>query len=303
MGRPAANAGRQLTVIGVLAALVAFGCPVWADTGWFGERVPEALRVGTSHGDYVHGVDAAAMVYVPAGYFLRGTTKAEAEALSDHFGDFFGVEMPQRSIYLPAYYVDKFEVTNRQYGVFLGALERGDVHTLHRNAPPDKNYTPTYWRDSRLNGPEHPVTAVDWYDAYAYCRWAGKELPTEAQWEKAARGNDGRRYPWGEEMRRDRTALQNGSTVPVGSRPCPECAHGLLEMSGNVWEWTQSPFQPYPFDEGDRGDMDADALWVMRGGSFTDPARNLRTTTRGGADPGARRPFIGFRVALSPPRP
>ena len=75
-------------------------------------------------------------------------------------------------------------------------------------------------------------------------------------------------------------------------------------MSGNVWEWTRSPFQPYPFDEGaDRVDLEADALWVMRGGSFTDPARNIRTTTRGGADPGARRPFIGFRIALAPPRP
>ena len=75
-------------------------------------------------------------------------------------------------------------------------------------------------------------------------------------------------------------------------------------MAGNVWEWTRSPYQPYPFDDADDASgLDADALWVMRGGGFADPARLVRTTARGAAEPGARRPFIGFRVALVPPRP
>ena len=89
----------------------------------------------------------------------------------------------------------------------------------------------------------------------------------------------------------------------MGQFSCPECAHGLSDMSGNVWELTRSPLQPYPYDPGDdRANLEADALWVMRGGHYGDPARLVRTTVRGGADPGARRPFIGFRVAVVPPK-
>ena len=103
MGRPTAAVSRRLAAIGLLALLVAFGHPARADTGWSGERMPEALVTGAARGDYVHTRDGGAMVYVPAGYFLRGTTKARAAALGRQFGDFFEVETPQRSIYLSAY--------------------------------------------------------------------------------------------------------------------------------------------------------------------------------------------------------
>ena len=86
----------------------------------------------------------------------------------------------------------------------------------------------------------------------------------------------------------------------MGTYGCPECPFDLHDMAGNVWEWTRSPYQPYPYDEADDGEgLEADALWVMRGGSFGDPAHFVRAANRGGADPGARRPFIGFRVALT----
>jgi formylglycine-generating enzyme required for sulfatase activity len=198
-------------------------------------------------------------------------------------------------------------VTVAQYGAFLDAASHPLVDARALQAPPD-----------------HPVTFVSWTDAVAYAAWLdgalrtakadlppeiarrldegwSVALPTEAQWEKAARGDDGRIWPWGMEPRRDRANFGSRGTTPVGSFPCPECPYPVLDMSGNVWEWTRSPYQPYPYDESDDdAGLQAEALWVMRGGSFGDTGQHVRAANRGGADPGARRPFIGFRVALVP---
>jgi formylglycine-generating enzyme required for sulfatase activity len=172
--------------------------------------------------------------------------------------------------------------------------------------------------------PDLPVAHVAWTDALAYARWLDGRLrasdrtppeiaaslragwrislPTEAQWEKAARGTDGRVFPWGDEPRAERAAFGVRGPVPVGTYGCPECPYDLYDMAGNVWEWTRSPYQPYPYDEADDHlDLESEALWVMRGGSFGDPPRHVRAANRGGADPGARRPFLGFRVAIVPP--
>ena len=246
---------------------------------------------------------ALGFVEVPAGPFPMGADPTtDAEAFDN---ERWSPTSAQGTVNLPAYLIGRYEVTVAQFAAFVAA-------TGFPAAP------------RALEAPaDHPVANVSWPDALAYCRWIDATLrdarqtppelaerlrmgwrvtlPSEAEWEKAARGTDGRRYPWGDEMRRRRADPRSGA-APTGSVPCPECAYGLLDMSGNVWEWTRSPLQPYPFDDGDRGDLDADALWVMRGGSFTDPPRNLRTSTRGGADPGARRGFIGFRLAISPPR-
>ena len=330
MGRRAADVGRRLAFFGVLAALVVFGCPLWADTGWHGERMPEALRVGASQGVYLHDGDGAAMVYVPAGYFLRGTTNAEAEELSGPFGDFFGVETPRRSLYLSAYYVDKFEVTNRRYGVFLEAVKRGEVRDLHPSTPPDKNYTPPYWRDSRLNGPEHPVTAVDWYDAYAYCRWAGKELPTEAQWEKAARGRDGLTYPWGDTWEKgfsNNIEVALGDTVvderhwllllgnldvdalsvltlPVGSFPAGASPYGAHDMGGNLYEWVRDRYiKDYYRDAPSHdppGPTEPSPYRVLRGGCWSSHRAKIRAAYRNYDEAEDRHLEIGFRCILRP---
>ena len=217
----------------------------------------------------------------------------------------FDNERPEHTVDVPAFLIARHEVTSGEYKKFA---QSGKWSVDQRALQIADN---------------HPVAFVSWTDALAYCRWLEVQLksspgtssrvaqalrdgwrvtlPTEAEWEKAARGIDRRRFPWGDEPRRDRANFASSATVPAGSVACPECAHGLADMAGNVWEWTRSPLQPYPYDESDdRSNLDADALWVMRGGGFADPSPQLiRTTTRGAAEPGARRPFIGFRVVIS----
>lgn len=247
-----------------------------------------------------------AFVEIPGGAFTMGVgTDVDAQAFDN---ERWSPAAGQGTVDQPAFFIARTETTVAQFGAFVRATNR----------PMDAR---------ALEGPaDHPVTFVSWPDAVAYCRWlettlkenpgqhamlAGRlgagwrvRLPTEAQWEKAARGGDGRRYPWGPEPRRDRANFESAGVAAVGQFPCPECPYGLQDMSGNVWEWTSSPYQPYPYTEADdRANLQADALWVIRGGHYGDPARMMRTTVRGGAEPGARRPFIGFRVALVDPSP
>jgi len=238
-------------------------------------------------------------VEIPAGAFTMGADPATDPRAFDN--EKWSPAQGEGTVDLPAFLIARHEVTVAQFAAFVTAAKvRVDPNAL-------------------AGQPTHPVTFVTWPTAIAYCRWlegalarapgvvgdrlrAGwrVRLPTEAQWEKAARGGDRRAYPWGDQPRKDRGNFEGTGTTPVGQFACPECAYGLTDMSGNVWEWTSSPYQPYPYDPSDdRANLDADALWVMRGGHFGDPARQVRTTTRGAADPGARRAFIGFRVALS----
>jgi formylglycine-generating enzyme required for sulfatase activity len=241
-------------------------------------------------------------VEIPAGPFIMGSALAPAfenERWSPAAGD--------GTVDLAAFLIARLDVTGRQFAAFAAA-------------------TGWHAEPRALSGPaDHPVAHVSWTDALAYGRWLEGQLnassstpprvaqalrdgwhvtlPTEAQWEKAARGGDRRVYPWGDAPRRDRGNFEGGGTTPAGQFACPECPYGLADMSGNVWEWTRSPYQPYPYDErDDRSGLEADALWVIRGGHFGDPARLVRTTARGAAEPGARRPFIGFRVVIAPPR-
>ena len=242
-------------------------------------------------------------VEIAAGSFLIGS-----DAVIDPMA--FDIERwsstnAQAVLELPTYYIGRFEVTVAQMRSFVQAT----------GYPID---------GQALSGaPGHPATFISWPDALAYSRWLDEvlrtspdtpevlstlledggqvTLPTEAEWEKAARGSDGRIYPWGSEPRPDRATYQARGTTAVGSHQCPECPFGLSDMAGNVWEWTRSPYQPYPYDPiDDFEDLENESLWVMRGGSFTDPAHFVRGANRGGADPGARRAFIGFRIAISP---
>ena len=242
-------------------------------------------------------------VEIPAGPFLMGSDTATDPLAFDI--ERWSDTLAQGTVDLPAFYIGRYEVTVAQFRAFVEATGYRVVDEETLRGPPD-----------------HPVVAVSWPDALAYGRWLETTLrewpetpqllsgllrdgwrvglPSEAEWEKAARGTDGRIYPWGSEPRRDRANYRGRSTTPVGSFDCPECPFGLSDMSGNVWEWTRSPYQPYPYDRSDdRENLEAEALWVMRGGSFGDPEVLIRAASRGGADPGARRSFIGFRVVVS----
>jgi len=253
---------------------------------------------------YLPDEELLGFVEIPAGPFTMGSDAAVDTAAFEI--ERWSSAQAQGTVDLPSFYIGRYEVTVAQYAAFVAATGHPVPDPASLRAPPD-----------------HPVTSVAWTDAIAYTRWLEDELstsartprtlavrlregwrvelPTEAQWEKAARGTDGRIYPWGDHPRTDRATFQARAPTPVGTYGCLECPYELYDMAGNVWEWTRSPYQPYPYDPSDdRAGLEADALWVMRGGSYADPAHFLRAANRGGADPGARRPFIGFRVVLTP---
>jgi formylglycine-generating enzyme required for sulfatase activity len=192
------------------------------------------------------------MVLIPAGQFIMGTDTR----LPD--------EGPQHAVTLPTYYIDNYEVTNLQYKKFNDATNgRSPVHWRNRTFPRGKA--------------NHPVVFVTWDNANEYCRWAGKRLPTDQEWEKAARGTDGRMFPWGDEFSTSRanTPLRwqeigkPGDTTPVGSFEDGKSPYGLYDMSGNVWEWTDSWYKAYP-DNKTESESYGERYKTLKGGSWFD---------------------------------
>jgi formylglycine-generating enzyme required for sulfatase activity len=213
------------------------------------------------------------MVAVPGGTFVMGRDKGgEPE------------EEPAHAMTVEAFRIDELPVTNRQYLEF--------VQTTHRLAPP--NWTSGIVAASHEND---PVTMVSWSDAEAYCEWKGKRLPTEPEWEFAARGSDGRLYPWGEDFRLNlvnsaETGLAH--VVAVDSRQ-NHSPFGVWEMSGNVWEWCRDDFKLY---DGSTASFAIPAgAKAIRGGSFESDRRHVTTTARNLERPATQSPSIGFRCA------
>jgi formylglycine-generating enzyme required for sulfatase activity len=241
------------------------------------------------------------MILIPAGVFLMGSDPSVDK-------DAFVYEMPQHTLYLPDFYMSKTEVTNAQYAAFVGA-------TGHDS--------PKHWDGGKLpSGKEdHPVVYVSWYDAMAYCNWLAEvtdkpyRLPSEAEWEKGARGSDGRIWPWGNQWDAGRCNCGEGEqrdTTPVGAYPEGASPYGLLDMAGNAWEWTRSrwggywgaPSFRYPYDPGDgREDLEAKGLWVLRGGSINVGRNVARCSFRLRDDPDYHLWYFGFRVVVSPVSP
>ncbi len=228
--------------------------------------------------------DGTEMVLVPAGTFQMGPNR--------------------REIYLDPFYVARHPVTNAQFETFLNV-------TGYRPTDEESKRFLVHWRGTtcprRLAN--HPVVYVSWLDAQAYCNWAGKRLPTEAEWEKAARGVDGRKFPWG---RTEPTAEhanfghpKMGGTVPIDAFPAGASPYGVLGMSGNVQEWCEDVDDPEFFLRGPERNprntlRPSERPHVVRGGSFMYDARSLRTFARASFAPNYRLDGVGFRYAMSP---
>ncbi len=235
----------------------------------------------------------AGMVRVPAGPFRMGSDTTRVDCQDEH---------PPHTVDLPEFYIDRTEVTNAQFRAFCDATGR--------EYPPNPGWDADYF----LGKPEYPVINVTWKDAGDFAKWAGKRLPTEAEWEKAARGADGLRYPWGNELRAGVTTVAGmadgyENSAPVGSFPDGASPYGCLDMVGNVFEWTEDWYAAYPGSDGSwdqRGDTGFKKR-VVRGGSFT--ARPEIVDASGGVAraserfcemPDYRTVNLGFRCAKTP---
>jgi formylglycine-generating enzyme required for sulfatase activity len=246
------------------------------------------------------------MIVIPSGEFLMGSDPEKDR----HAGE---DERPQHTLFLPEYAMAKTPVTNTQYAAFLKATG----HT------PPAHWKILFWRKRwpPRGRQDYPVVNVSWYDAKSYCRWLSKatgktyRLPSEAEWEKAARGTDGRVYPWGDVWETERCNIsenvERDDTTPVGIYPGGASPYGLLDMVGNIWEWTRSlwgrnlrePQFKYPYDPTDgREDIEAktDMRRVLRGVSFLNDRQVARCASRYRYSPSNFFATVGFRVALFP---
>jgi len=254
------------------------------------------------------------MVIIPAGEFVMGSEDIKNAR-------------PQHRVYLPAYAIDRTPVTNAQYRRFMAAGGYGNPaywkEAIAAGRWQDGKYVdydkksydqPRFWLDKQWNGDNQPVVGVSWYEAMAYARWAGKRLPTEAEWEKAARGTDGRLYPWGNQWADGRANSEEskiGRTSPIGQfSPAGDSPYGVVDMAGNVWEWCSTRWwnekrdeydYPYTPDDG-REDLSGgdEVVRMLRGGSWANDKDASRCANRYRSDPRYGFDRRGFRCCAAP---
>jgi serine/threonine-protein kinase len=271
------------------------------------------------------------MVLVPAGEFIMGSDAGEIDRLLRDWPkaepEFFHREMPRHQVYLDAFYIDKYEVTNARFQQFVqatgyriqdehegsGYVNKGEKFELVHGA----NWRAPRGPGSSIAGLEqHPVVQVSQEDGKAYCTWAGKRLPTEAEWEKAARGTDGRSYPWGNQFDGRRanfcdancefhwkdSAANDGYryTAPVGSYESGKSPYGAYDMAGNVWEWVADWLDVNYYRSSPARNPQGPASGnqaVVRGGGWLGNALHVRAPERSGLAPSNRNSYVGFRCA------
>ena len=217
-------------------------------------------------------VDTGIAAWIPSGTFTMGSQRGDRD------------ERPEHEAQAGGFHMDLFPITNSQFARFLA----------------ESGYSPGAWTlpEGREN---HPVVSVDWHAAQAYCEWVGKRLPTEPEWEKAARGSDGRTYPWGDEFDVNRASMgaSHGfsGTSPVGNFAAGVSPFGILDMAGNVWEWLADCYDASRYSRGAVANGGDESLQnrVVRGGSWMSHKRYLRCAKRGNEPPDKRSKFVGFR--------
>ena len=230
----------------------------------------------------VVGNEGRDMVEIPEGPFTMGYEQGDPD------------EAPARPVYLKAYFIDLKEVTQSEYDRFV-TMTRRDVPQV-----------PVFEEDiAKLLDPDFPVVGIGWNDAFAYCRWAGKRLPTEAEWEKAARGEGRRLYPWGNEFRDTLSNIDGEDDgarylAPVGSYEGGRSPYGVYDMMGNVAEWVADTYDPYYYQQSpflNPPGPDSTEFKVIRGGTWRDSRLNARITKRFSAKMWRTDATIGFRCA------
>jgi formylglycine-generating enzyme required for sulfatase activity len=248
-------------------------------------------------------IDGKVMVRIPAGDFRMGTSAEQGADLAKQLAlqkDLFGSEEPQQSLSLAEFYIDQTPVTNAEYKKFLDANPDQEVPYLAAAIAQSFNWDKTA-RTFPATRDQYPVVLVTWQQATAYCKWAGGRLPTEAEWEKAARGTDGRIYPWGNEWdasKANTAESRRQDATPVGQFSTGASPYGALDMVGNVWQWTSSLDKSYPYNANDgREDRNAAGLRITRGGSWLFGAAVSRVATRNRFESTDVSLSIGFRCA------
>lgn len=258
----------------LVGALLAYGCSR-------GEKSEEKGKVPEG------------MLLVPAGEFIMGTDKTREAVIPAAFGlrkPPYEDERPIRKVQVKAFYIDRHEVTVGQYRKFVEATHRKPL---------------AYWQGQnpdQIAG--YPVVGVSWYDAQAYCQWASKRLPTEREWEKAARGTDGRRFPWGDEYDVNKTNMSQKGLAAVGWFQGDASPFGVYDMAGNVAEWIADWYRPYPGNPDKDPDF-GERFKVIRGGSWGGVGHyNIsyyaRCAYRSFSDPNLFYNDAGFRCARTP---
>ena len=252
----------------------------WASAGEFRRALEDAFEksylrraVAIAVGERESPASTEGMVYLEGGHFLMGNNAVREEA-------------PEEEVYVAPFWMDAYPVTVAQYTEFLEATGTPE---------------PKLWRHPQFNGPHQPVIGLSWAEANAYARWAGKQLPTEAQWEFAARGKQDRPYPWGHlppDTTRSNFKEYLGMTSNVAMHEDGRSPDGIYDLAGNVYEWTADPFIPY---RAARTNPEAAAKAprrALRGGCWQSPPQELRCAARKGLFPEAQLDTVGFRCIL-----